>query len=435
MRENIMFKSFAITNFGSYRERVEFTTKANDKKDEELLESHTFEAKEERFNKVSYILGTNGSGKSSFIKAVYRFQTLLALGALSILPADGLNLPQELKDSINQKENTFLLDDFSYKEPTTYEISFIVGDTEYNYIVAIKDSIIEREYLSKKVKRTEILLDRNINNDEVILKGELKNFKPFLDKVKDNALLISVAAFLNIETAQTVVNQIVATIQVRNANVLSMNFPTKDSKDIKQMIEEDPRMLDFIQRLNSNVSKLEFEYEENDIAEKVDFKNDIENRKIIAKEVKHNYTAVYNVFNKNGNKTENILRKNILQFESLGINKVFSLLPQIFWAIDTGGTLIIDEIENGINPKVLDYIVNIFQDCDINKNNAQIVLLTHHVLFLNNTVRRDQIWFVDKDDFGVSQMFSLDSKAVRGNDNLFKKLMSGQISGIDFTNL
>ena len=74
-------KSFTIDNFGPFAEETTFST-MSDTTRKEFLEVNTFEQGDSRYNRVSYIYGRNGAGKSNFCKALLQVQSLLSISPL-----------------------------------------------------------------------------------------------------------------------------------------------------------------------------------------------------------------------------------------------------------------------------------------------------------------------------------------------------------------
>lgn len=133
-------------------------------------------------------------------------------------------------------------------------------------------------------------------------------------------------------------------------------------------------------------------------------------------------------------------------FESYGTIRFVNLFPLVLKAIQTGGTLIVDEFDNSIHPMALMNIINIFHNDDININKAQLVFDTHNPIFLNsNLVRRDEIHFVERDDVTQqSEMYTLadfgtsGDKGVRKHEDYMKNYFVsryGAIKDIDFSSL
>ena len=101
--------------------------------------------------------------------------------------------------------------------------------------------------------------------------------------------------------------------------------------------------------------------------------------------------------------------------ESLGTQVVFSVIPVLKDVLDNGKILIIDEFDKSLHPYIVNYIVEIINDPDINKNNSQLIFNTHDTNLLDlEILRRDQIWFTEKDNHSeASVIYPLDNFAVR----------------------
>lgn len=131
-------------------------------------------------------------------------------------------------------------------------------------------------------------------------------------------------------------------------------------------------------------------------------------------------------------------------FESYGTIRFINLFPLVIRAIQTGGTLVVDEFDASIHPMALMSIINIFHNNDINIHHAQLIFNTHNPIFLNsNLLRRDEIKFVERDDEShYSKLYSLSDfgtsgdKGVRKHADYMKNYFIseyGAIKDIDFT--
>lgn len=97
-----------------------------------------------------------------------------------------------------------------------------------------------------------------------------------------------------------------------------------------------------------------------------------------------------------------------LALESAGTQKLFGLLPVLIKTFSEGKVLIMDEIEGSLHPHIAEMIIDLFNDPGINANNAQLIFSTHNIgLMSPNKLRRDQIWFTEKNE-GRTRLFSLD---------------------------
>lgn len=95
-----------------------------------------------------------------------------------------------------------------------------------------------------------------------------------------------------------------------------------------------------------------------------------------------------------------------------------------------GGVLFIDEIENGLHPNLVKLLTGLFNSSKTNTRNAQLICTTHNTLLLNG-VRRDQVWFTDKNEYGETKINRLSSfPNVRGNDNIAAKYLQGVFGAV-----
>ena len=131
-------------------------------------------------------------------------------------------------------------------------------------------------------------------------------------------------------------------------------------------------------------------------------------------------------------------------FESYGTIRFINLFPLVIRAIQTGGTLIVDEFDASIHPMALMNIVNAFHNDEINIRQAQLVFNTHNPIFLNsNLFRRDEIKFVERNDttdcsglYALSDFGTSGENGVRKHEDYMKNYFISQygaIKDIDFT--
>lgn len=122
--------------------------------------------------------------------------------------------------------------------------------------------------------------------------------------------------------------------------------------------------------------------------------------------------------------------------ESAGTQIFFILLPFVAIAMDTQRVLIVDELDRGLHPFLVQYIVSIFNNPNINTNGAQLIFNTHDTNLLDlNLLRRDQIWFTEKNSAtGSSDLYSLSDFSVRKNENIEKGYLLGRYGAVPFIN-
>ena len=120
---------------------------------------------------------------------------------------------------------------------------------------------------------------------------------------------------------------------------------------------------------------------------------------------------------------ENIGKTDLpLKEESFGTRALFIIGCHILQALQSGSPFFVDEMDSGLHSYITQLIVDIFRNGRINKKDAQLVFTTHDVNLLDqNTIRKDQVWFTEKDKFGVSEMFTLSDFDDVREDTLFAK--------------
>ena len=118
--------------------------------------------------------------------------------------------------------------------------------------------------------------------------------------------------------------------------------------------------------------------------------------------------------------------------ESQGTQNLFFLSPQIKNALDNGFVFCVDELDSSLHPALVLYLVGLFNNEETNPKNAQLIITTHTTELLSmHYMRRDQIYFVDKDnDSGISELYSLDEYSIRTREDVRKSYLNGKFGAI-----
>lgn len=100
-------------------------------------------------------------------------------------------------------------------------------------------------------------------------------------------------------------------------------------------------------------------------------------------------------------------------------------------SLNLGKTLFIDEIDIKLHPLITRAIISLFNSKESNPKGAQLIFATHDANLLDNTLlRRDQIWFVEKDRYGASHLVSLAEYRVRKETDFEKNYLQGRYGGV-----
>ena len=416
-----VFKSIMAENFASFAERIKFTCIADESKKEHQL--NTFKAGDETINKVSYVYGANGSGKTYFCKILREIQKMIALSPLSMMKNSQIKAMLQ-NEGLTKQVPGFAFD-VKYRDvPTTLGIDLIVDNVTYHYEFSMLDQKVVHELLTKKYRRTEKVLERTSPNfQDILLRSELKAFEDTKKVVKEDALCLAMAAMLNNEFANMIVDAI------KNINIFNMTSPRLNPGESASFSDERiQRYVKILRKADPTIRNIQVEYEEGEIArQKVD-SDDFENREIIQTKTTVGVKSKHALYNdgieiKTG--TEQI---DFFRDESLGTIKLFTTLPHLFDVLEEGGILFLDEIENGLHPSLVKEMISLFTNDESNPFHAQLICTTHQPLLISENVKRDQVWILSKDKFGKSILQRLsDESFSRTKVNLTNKILEGAL--------
>ena len=393
----VKLKSFTIANFGPFAEKTTFSTVAETSK-KELLDENTFIVGDYRYNRVSYIYGFNGVGKSNFCKALLQVQNIIIMSPLVSSPNLQLMEHPFLKNYYSIDQNCFKFDK-TYEDKSTYfQIEIVLNGIVYTYTFELQQNKIIKERLTKKYRRTEILIERTSPKyEDITLRSEFKGFEDNIKVVKENALCLSMAAFLNEPLALELKDAIMS---IKVVNMAAIN----NLSTIEERMLSDDKLQQYLQVLkfaDPTLNNIKVSYNEKKVEHQRLNIPDFENREIVIRNVEVDVTSSHNRVNE-FNEIESIDLP-FLQVESNGTIKLFGILPVIFNALEQGGVVIIDEIDNGLHPAILSVLVDLFAKSN-NVNDAQLICSSHNIDLIKNNVRRDQIWIISKDNKGKSSI-------------------------------
>jgi AAA15 family ATPase/GTPase len=121
------------------------------------------------------------------------------------------------------------------------------------------------------------------------------------------------------------------------------------------------------------------------------------------------------------------------RYESLGTQRLLHCIGPILDAIERGKLLVIDDVDASLHPMVTRFIVGLFHDPNVSKSAAQLWITTHDTSLLDTDImRRDQFWFVDKDERQASILVPLTDFSPRRNEALERGYLRGRYGGLPF---
>ena len=118
--------------------------------------------------------------------------------------------------------------------------------------------------------------------------------------------------------------------------------------------------------------------------------------------------------------------------ESDGTQRVFDLLPALIQATQKDIVLVIDELDRSMHPELTQKLLDVFFK-NTAHNESQIILTTHESNLLDlDFLRRDEVWFVEKNNFGESKIYSLEEYTPRHDKEIRKAYLLGRFGAIPY---
>lgn len=418
--DNVILKSLSAENFASFAERIEFSTETDSGKKEHL--ENTFTVEDMRFNKVSFLYGANGSGKTFFCKILREIQRILALSPLITATNSAQFLATPQIKGIDAPVKPFAFDTQYQDKPTTLGIDIVLDGVSYHYEFSLQGKTVVREILTKKFRRTEKLIERTSPSfKDILLRSDLKGFEPTKQTVKPEALCLPVAAMLNNPLAARL-NAVICGIQVVSMAAGRLN-PINPKKTFTE--ERIAKYIQIIQKADPTIRNISVSTSEEEIARQKIDTDDFENREIIAKKMTVSIDTKHAVYS-NGEEQDSQVPITFFAEESLGTVKLFTALPYLYDVLEMGGVLIIDELENGLHLSLAKEIISLFSSEESNPNHAQLICTSHQPLLLDGDFRRDQVWVATKDSVGKSSLHRLSElQTPRAKVNLTAQILRG----------
>jgi AAA15 family ATPase/GTPase len=418
-----MLLRFSVSNFRSIGEKQELNMLASSS----VKNGHTFShltLKKEKVLPVALIYGANASGKSNLLEAFNFFKKAIDKSY------SNWKLGEEI--SITR----FLLDDEIKNKDSEFEIEFLLENKRYVYGFACNRDKFSTEYLYQIIGNESILVfDRPSSKGEIqfakTLTGENKSISNML---RENSLFLSAAAQNN--------HQYLIPL---NMYLTFLEF--EDSKNAPPFINVNEyyrekamrhHTINFLNELNTGVFNFEskeiiLSEEEKIIKEK--FQNNLiklftDIQIVDPKEVFRENTKSFKFTHKNSSDIEVPFNLNL---ESEGTLRLAILLDKIYWTLETGSLILIDEINSALHTKAAEAIISLFLNSDTNPNGAQLIATTHDTnLLRSKMLRKDEIWFTEKSTKGQTMLYSLNDFKINPKDDIEKDYLLGRYGAVPF---
>ncbi len=410
-----MLLQFNFKNFKSFRDDTSLDLSAT--RQTEYI-NHLSEFGKYRVLPIACLYGANASGKSNVIEA-FKYMTRYVVDSFNYGGDDSAE-----KDSSGFYAPTpFLLDDSKDKE-SYFEVYFTIVKGNigriYNYGFSVNKNGVNEEWLNYKGKSSSRsfrrVFYRNSKENVYDYCGLSVDAKTIISNaLEKEALVVSLGSKLKISVLKSIREWF-----MRN---LIIDF----GKPLENFIKSEELPIDFA--TSKRVQKKVLKYFSSFDSSIVDF--DVEVIHEDEKSAKVRVDACHSMIGSNKK------AKIPLKLESAGTLKMFALYAPLHSVLNNGGVLFIDELNARLHPLLVRAILITFVKKETNPYNAQIVFTSHDSWLMDgNVLRRDEIWFIEKNSYGISSLYSLtdfvdkNGDKIRKDENYTKNYMLGKYGAI-----
>jgi len=405
-----MLIEFRVSNYRSIGEEQIFSL-APAPKQREYLDNIFRKDKFEALNAVG-IYGNNASGKSNLLLSMSLLDKLVHLSAQT---SSTTPLPYD----------PFLLREGWQQKPTKFEITFVLDNNRYRYGLEFNKEEVLSEWLYRKGVSREVELF--IREGETIdvstgFKGVTKVIDTAIEATRKNSLFLSMCDMLNVEEAGLIFNwfRYFHMFNGLNTEDLMINtFSLLQRDDFKALIRN------YFLHLNVGITDFQTtsrDFDPQDLPSNLPESARIATVEKLTGKKGINVFSTHRFYNKEGKPTKENVSWELNERESAGTNKAFEISGPVFWALANGGVLIIDEIEAKSHTLMTLDMINLFLDKETNPNKAQLIFATHDTNLLSSSkLRRDQIYFTQKNAWESTEIYSLSDFVYPGSTDKLEK--------------
>ncbi len=417
-----MLIEFSVANFKSIRDLQTLSLVADSDKSlpENVIEPDIPGMKDVRLLKSAVIYGANAAGKTNLHDAIAFMRNYVA-------------------NSSDKKMNDrtgvvpFLLDEKFHDKPSIFEVIFAHKGVRYQYGFSLDFEVIHEEWLMAYPSgKTQEWFRRKLTNKKTLSYEwdfKSRNFKgakqSIANETRENQLLLSKGMSQNNEQLSEVYQWFAKGLMclVRDMDILE----NLTARRIMNDIEMKSRLLKQLHQADTGIMELKVEKKDFDAKSLPDN---------MPEELKDSITQLVQgsehleVFTEHKMKGSDKGISFPFGFESNGTRKLFALLGPLLDSFDNNVVLFIDEIAANMHPHLARGLVKMFSKSN---STAQTILTTHETRLLDKELlRRDQIWFAEKDAEGATHLYPLSDYHPRKDESLDKGYLAGRYGGIPF---
>jgi hypothetical protein len=407
-----MLLRFRVSNYASIRDEAELSLVAA-ARHEDIAVRPVGGTNAEALPAAA-IYGANASGKSNVIEAFLFMREAI------------LESHQNWRPGTPIKRRAFRLDANSPNDQTMFGADFVLEGVRYEYGFSVLDYQVSHEWLlSFPNKRERVLFDRRAGAD-IEFGPSLTGLRRNIEKLmRPNSLYLSTAAANNHPQLSKVYDWFSAAIFPVRAGASLENSITLHEWQNNERIP----LRDLLRYADTGVIDLEVTEVDENYRAMLDSVPSYTPARIDPDGLKPTIEFVHRG---TGDATRLAMNE-----ESSGTLAWLLLVGPAVASLRDGGLLVVDELDARLHPLLAAHLVNLFQSPESNTTGAQLVFNTHNVSLLGPSapgrLRRDQVWFTEKDDRGATTLTALTEYRVRdGLENVEKRYLSGRYGAIPF---
>lgn len=345
----------------------------------------------EKLLRVAAIYGANASGKSNLYFGMEMFRTIVL---------NSMNTVGENEDNVLERNYVpFAFEDGT--ENSEFEIMLSDNEAEYKYGFEYNASSIEKEWLyirNYKTNRLSIFVERE--KQQIVIGASIRReCNKYKEQIPKECLALTFFSKLALkaEIFRRVFDEI------RGMMIVDMSF-FENRRAIEKLLPgtidvNKKELLEFLKAIDTGIKDISYKTVDTGIV----------------------------FYTSHKGKDGKLHRLNLFN-ESQGTIKSIIIFMFTSSVIARGGVMIVDELNVKLHPLLLKFIVDLFYN---KKSKAQLVYTTHDTTLMDKKFfRRDQIWFVQKDNYGYSKLIALSDYKVRSDASFEKDYMAGVYGGI-----
>lgn len=440
-----MIVSFSVENFRSFAAEETFNLVASNR-----FSGHhdghvvPIPGSEEKVLRTAVLYGANGAGKSNLFKALVFLRTMALRTRKKIS-----NTGREAFRFAEEADN-----------PTTIDLQFIAGEKLYRFGFKVDDHRVLEEWLVWIDGGREKELYERITDSQGKVVIDAKGLKTAGNKLK---ALATIGGPHN----QTFLATIRATLDASDygAELTSIiNWFDKDLILIKpdapfmqlgQLLTHDQSFLqfasDFLKSSSTGVDHLKTvkkELTEDQLRSLLpeflvsevikDMQEDGmtvlplgDGKEVLIERAGENHFYLLTIQAEHEHQTGRVIPLELAE-ESDGTRRLLHLIPALHHLRTSGGVFVIDEIDRSMHPMLSWKFLEFFLKC-CEGEQRQVIVTTHESNLLDlDLLRRDEIWFAEKDKNGATKLYSLTNFKVRKDLEVRKHYLQGRFGAVPF---